>query len=123
MKREDTDFFVVYPHHLAIHDLLMNWSRYVGTGKGGLTGASPMFRGYRSSEVWSQECSLPIDELAGHAMEKEVGKLPEKNRDAIRWHYVFWRIPPGRMCRYLGVGRADLAGLIHDGRSMLKNRA
>jgi hypothetical protein len=83
-----------------------------------------MFHGYRSSEVWAQEGPrTPVDTLDGHAMEKAVSQLPEKHRDAIRWNYVFVWIQPGKVQRALGVTRMGLADLIHDGRSILKNRA
>ena len=82
-----------------------------------------MFRQYRSTEIWAARDSLVTDSLDGHQMEKAVCALPEKHRDAIRWSYVFWRIPPGKMCKHLAVSRQGLALLIHDGRSMLKNRS
>ena len=126
MKRENCDLFVVLPHHLSIHDRLGNWSRYVRVNgrHARLFGRQPMFEAYRSSEVWGNEGSgVPVDQIDGHKIEKAVGQLPEKHRDAIRWHYVYVWIQPGRMQRHLGVTRPGLMDLIHDGRSMLKNRS
>jgi hypothetical protein len=99
----------------------MNWSRYVTVRPG--SACAPMFRHYRSSEVWVSTAKTPVDTLDGHQIEKQVAQLPAKNRDAIRWHYVFWRVHPGKVQRSLAVTRLGLALLIHDGRSMLKNRA
>jgi hypothetical protein len=122
MQRDLPDFHTVHPLHLVIHDRLCNWSRYVAGG-GRTAQVAPMFRAYRSSEVWGQEPNIPIDSLDGHEIEKAVGKLPEKNRDAIRWSYVFSYIPAPKVQRHLGVTRVGLVTLIHDGRAMLKNRS
>jgi hypothetical protein len=49
--------------------------------------------------------------------------LPEKNRWAIQWSYAFPFIRVEKVCRVLAVNRPGLGELVHDGRSMLKNRA
>jgi hypothetical protein len=123
MNRDlETDLHCVRHEHLAIHERLANWARYVRDSRPGQA-VAPMFRGYRSSEVWISDAPrVPIDTLDGHQMEKAVSKLPEKHRDAIRWSYVYVWIHPGKIQRGLGVTRLGLVGLIHDGRSMLKNR-
>jgi len=121
VKRENCDLFVVLPHHMTIHDRLGNWARYVRDSRPG-GAVAPMFRSYRSSEVWAQEVRTPVDALDGHKMEKAVAQLPEKHRDAIRWHYVYVWIQPGKVQRHLAVTRSGLVDLIHDGRSMLTNR-
>lgn len=125
MKREDCDLYAVHRHHQEIHDRCLNWARYVHVnGKFRVWGTQPMFHGYRSSEVWAEEGPrTPVDQLDGHAVEKAVSQLPEKNRDAIRWNYVYVWIQPGKVQRYLAVTRSGLADLIHDGRSMLNNRS
>ena len=125
MKRDAIDFHEIRPHHQAVHDLLLNWSRYVMGGRGGLTQATPMFRNYRSSEVWSgHEPGIPINTLDGSEMERAVHKLPEKHCAAIRWHYVYSLKGCSifRACRVLGVRQDTLNELVHDGRAMLKNR-
>ena len=116
------DFHAVAAEHIAIHERLINWQRYVSSG--GRTGPiAPMFRGYRPY-LWPRESSgVVVDTLDGHEMEKAVGRLPPKHRDAIRWCYVFSYIRAPKVCRLLGVSSEGLAGLIHDGRVMLKNRA
>ena len=123
MKRDATDFHEVRTIHLAIHERLLNWARCVRPSTSGGQ-CAPMFRHYRSSEVWQQPTALvPIDTLDGNKMEKAVGGLPDKHREAVRWHYVNARVPLGKMCRLLAVRPEALAELVHDGRSMLKNRA
>lgn len=121
MKREVFDLHRVIPEHFEIHERLSNWARYV-SDRGGSSPA-PMFRHYRSTEIWQsvRESSI-TDPLDGHKMEKAVCALPEKHKAAIKWHYVDWRIPPHKVCRALAVNRNGLALLVQDGRSMLKNR-
>jgi hypothetical protein len=121
MKRESHDFHTVRPEHFEIHERCLNWARYVRDGSRSGQ-CAPMFRHYRSSEVWCADNKTPVDSLDGHRVEKAVGQLPEKHRDAIRWHYVFFFIAPGRVQRHLAVTRSGLADLIHDGRSILNNR-
>jgi DNA-directed RNA polymerase specialized sigma24 family protein len=123
VKRDDIDLHAVRHEHLAIHERAMNWARYVRDGNRSGHGTAPMFRHYRSSEVWGTDTlRTPIDTLDGHRMEKAVAQLPEKHRDAIRWSYVYVWIQPAKACRGLGVTRSGLADLVHDARSMLKNR-
>lgn len=117
------DFFTVMPAHVEIHERLGNWSRYVRNSRPGQA-VHPMFRAYRSSEVWgSDTIKTPVDTLDGHRVEKIVAQLPDKHRDAIRWHYVYVWINPNKVCRQLGVTKTGLAELIHAGRSMVKNRS
>jgi hypothetical protein len=124
VKREDCDLHTVRPEHIAIHERAMNWARYVKDGRGNW-GIQPMFKHYRPERDngHAVEIRYFVDTLDGHKLEKAVGQLPEKHRDAIRWHYCFSFINPGRVQRELGVTRMGLADLIHDARSMLKNRS
>jgi hypothetical protein len=115
-----TDFFHVEPHHRKIDERLVNWSRWVQVRPASFV--SPMFRGFKSSEVFGgHETVVPIDGMDAQRLEKQVSQLPEKNRDAVRWAYVY-RIQPWRMCRVLGVHPTGLCILINDGRQMLVNR-
>jgi DNA-directed RNA polymerase specialized sigma24 family protein len=124
VKRDDIDLHAVRHEHLAIHERALNWARYVRDGNRSGHGTAPMFRHYRSSEVWGTDTlRTPIDTLDGHRMEKAVAQLPERHRYAIRWHYVFQFVPPQKVCRALAVTRLGLADLVHDGRSILKNRS
>ena len=115
------DFTHVAAHHRQIDERLTNWARWVIPRP--TSWIAPMWRGFKSSEIWATDpsVSIPIDSLDAQAVEKQVSALPEKNRDAIRWAYVF-RGHPSKMCRELGVTRDALADLIYTGRSMLINR-
>jgi DNA-directed RNA polymerase specialized sigma24 family protein len=120
--RDWPDFHTVRPEHLAIHDLLLNWTRVVRVNTA-YAKPTPMFAHYRSSEVWACDTQIPADLLAGWKMEKAVGQLPPKHRDAVRWAYVHRRVPPQKQARMLAVPLLTLGDLVHDARSMLKNRA
>jgi hypothetical protein len=125
MKRDAIDFHSVPWEHRHIHARLENWSRYVSSGRGG-SACAPMFRHYRSTDVWQNiEPAIPVDSLDGSAIEKAVGKLPEKHMVAVRWQYVysFWGVSYWKVCRHLAVRPDTLQRLVHDGRTMLKNRA
>ena len=116
------DFHAIRYEHLAVHDSLLNWARCVrvsaASGK-----PAPMFRHYRASEVWiADEVRIPTDTEAGWKMERAVFSLPERHRGAIRWHYVFPHRPPAKVAHKLAVTQTVLHQLVHDGRSMLKNR-
>jgi DNA-directed RNA polymerase specialized sigma24 family protein len=122
MKRDSIDFFAVHDGHHAIHDQLCNWSRVVRVHVSS-NRPSPMFAAYRSSEVFqAPEAKIPTDMQAGWKMERAVSNLPEKQRAAIRWQYVWPWKPPGMVARRLAVTTTVLQQLVHDGRSMLRNR-
>lgn len=115
------DFFALDPKHWRMDQRLDNWSRWLQPRL--RSQVQPMFRGFRSSEVFAHhEISVPIDSLDAAAMEKQVYALPEQHRDSIRWAYVY-RIKPWKFCRHMGITQDRLCGLIHDGRQMLINRA
>jgi hypothetical protein len=136
MRRDDwVDFFAVADHHLAIHQRLESWARWVRVRPHGWQ-VAPMFRQYRS-HAWQWEAptvqaAINIPEAV--EMEKAVSLLPEKNREAIRWAYYWATIPPivakmndkesgpTGMARRLAVTKEGLMDLIQGGRSMLINR-
>lgn len=124
MKREVIpDFFEVRTEHRQIHDRLCNWARVVRVNAVSIT-PQPMFQHYRSTDVWAEQApSIPADLLDGWKLEKQVGQLPEKHRDAVRWYYVYPHRHQGKVQRLLAVTRTGLNDLIHDGRSMLRNRS
>lgn len=114
------DFFLVESHHRKIDARLVNWARWVKDRPA--SRVHPMWRGFKASEVWAHhEIVVPVDGIDGQAIEKHVGALPERNRDSIRWAYVY-RIHPSRFCRSIGVNPLGLSVLIYDGRQMLINR-
>lgn len=128
MNRDETDFFIVLPQHLDIHDRLRNWARYIAAN-GYKKNCAPMFQHYRSSEVWAETQAFnPVDRIDGHRLEKAIGALPDKHKYAVRWVYVYscggdGRAPvwPKTAQRSLGVNREGLVYLINAARSMLRN--
>ena len=123
MMRDLPDFHVVLPTHIPVHDRLLNWAVVVGSS-GGHSGVAPMFRNYRSTEVWAEvRAKAAPDTLDAIKIEKQVYALPEKNCMALRWSYVYFhRMGLHKACRALAVNQAGLADLINTGRTMLKNR-
>lgn len=122
-KVHAVDFHYVQDGHQAIHARLEDWARWVRVKPSGWH-THPMFKQYRS-HAWQWERPVyqtPINTLEAHEMEKAVAKLPEKNRDAVRWSYVYCNNPI-QMARRLGVSREGLLELVVNGRTMLKNRS
>ena len=115
------DFHQVEAKHSDIHAELENWARWVKPTM--QTWISPMFKQYRS-KAWqwhAPEHKDVIRSLDAMKMEKAVYHLPEKNRAAVRWAYVY-RCTPSVPMRSLGVSNDGLMMLLRDGRQMLKNR-
>lgn len=125
MKREPSvDFFLVDPKHIAIHERLVNWSRWSWSGGGG-TSASPMFRLYRAPDQEDRDdltrTSWPIDSLDAAKLQKGVCALPIPQRHAVNWHYVR-PSNPRREAQRLAVTMEGLALLVRSARVMLINR-
>jgi hypothetical protein len=123
MRRDDfVDFVTVADSHLGIHERLTNWARWVAVRPHGWQ-VAPMFRQYRSHAwQWHERIiQTPVNVPEAVEMEKAVSQLPEKHREAIRWHYVF-NDSPVRIARRLAVTKQGLADLVGSARSMLINR-
>lgn len=123
MRRDDfVDFHLVRDDHLAVHARLEAWARWVRVRPHGWQ-MSPMFRMYQSkARQWHQpEVREAVNIPEAVEVEKIVSLLPEKNRDALRWSYVF---PgnPAAMARRLGVSLNGLRDLVERGRTMVVNR-
>lgn len=122
MQRDAIDFHAVLDAHLGIHERLLNWARWVRVRPHGWQ-VAPMFRQYRSNwRQWHEpilRASINVPEAV--EMERAVSMLPEKHREAIRWHYVFNDSPP-KIARRLAVTKQGLADLVSAARSMLVNR-
>lgn len=122
MRREEhIDYFLVRDDHLPIHARLEAWARWVRVRPQGWQ-VAPMFRQYRSKS-WQWERPEPRESVnipEALAIEKAVSLLPEKNREAIRWAYVFSG-SPAAMARRLAVSKQGLLDLIGQGRTMVKN--
>ena len=117
-----TDFSHIPARHEAIDRRLNDWARWV-TVKPRAWACQPMFRQYRAPRQYEHQATIHIEvnQIEAHDVEKAVASLPLKNRDAIRWFYVFNRNPLG-MARSLAVSTDGLLDLVTDARDMLKNR-
>lgn len=118
------DFHHVDSRHDAINLRLEQWAKWVAVHPK-LWGTQPMFRGYQSKARQWETCPViqePINTLEAAETERAVSGLPDKNRDAIRWSYVFWWIPARIIQRELCVNSNGLCEVIVQSREMLKNR-
>jgi hypothetical protein len=118
MKTRAIDFLEIEDCHQTIHKALENWARWVQVRSP--SWVSPMFlQAQSNARQWHQpEIRETCDILGAMAMEKAVGKLPEAQRAAIRWFYVYQGCPL-RKARKLGVHQLGLKQLVRDGRAML----
>lgn len=124
MKRENIDFHAVLDEHLAIHERLNAWARWVRVRPTGWQ-VAPMFRQYRSNHQWEAPV-IRVEVNIPEALEMEwaVSLLPEKERAAIRWVYVTGDGPVAAAKR-LGLVKQDradvkaLAVLVLSGRTIL----
>ena len=122
MKREQVDFVAVPEHQMPMHIRLDNWGRWChGSGHAQM---SPMFRMYRSTEVFADGLvsgGACVDIPDAALIAKGVVALPEEHRHALSWYYVN-QGSPARACRVIGCGMAHLSRLVIDARQMLANR-
>ncbi len=120
MKRDYVDFHAIPAAQLAMHERLLNWARSCFGGYG--NSASPMFRWYRSTEVWIAPApSIPVDEHDASKIAKGVHALPEKHMRALNWYYVSTGSPL-KARKAIGCTFDGLAAFVIDGRQMLINR-
>lgn len=114
------DYSRVPERQAEIHERLEAWARWVRFRPQEWAG-QPMFGMYRSKPQWEMpSIPLPLNILEAVDTEKQVSKLPDKHRKAIRWCY-YWRTNPLQAARTIGVSRERLAELVNDARDMLKN--
>ena len=119
--RQTIDYGYVPERQREIHERLEAWARWVTPNRAWST--HPMWRACRSGwRQWHEpEIHVPINTLEAHETEKAVAALPDKHREAVRWHYVR-RDNPMRAAQSLAVTKQGLADLVIDGRTMLVNR-
>lgn len=121
MRREPIDLHAVPDYQQDIHIRLLNWANWVRVRPHYET--SPMFRalGARSnSRQWHAPGARPtVDMLDAMAIEKTMRHLPERNRVALQWHYLYAFLLPHKVCRLLAVSRDGLNLLVCNGRSMV----
>lgn len=120
-QRSYVDFNYVEPKHAEIDQRLVNWARWFADRDGRFQ--SPMFRMYRSTDVWRHQQGevKPVDGADAARLQIAVTKLPEVHRLALSWAYIR-RDNPRRAAAELGHTLEGLAHLIRDGRQMLVNR-
>jgi hypothetical protein len=106
----------------AMHMRLVNWARYVRDHPN-MWPVQPMFRHVKTSRQWdiSPHIKIEVDQIDGLRVEKIIRTLPDKNRDALRWYYVYSSITVLKMRKYLGLTNEGLNKAVCDGRTMLKN--
>lgn len=116
------DFCYVPPNQESMHARMNNWARWVRVRPHGWQ-THPMWRGSVTPRSWDIDPHIrtALDTLDALLIERTVSKLPEKHRDALRWHYVR-RVDPAGMARTLAVSRAGLLELVISGRTMTQNR-
>jgi DNA-directed RNA polymerase specialized sigma24 family protein len=120
MKHIDFDYVPEYQK--VIDSRLRNWQRWVSVRPGGWK-VHPMFRQAQSnSRQWHQpEIKDEIDILDAQLVEKYVSELPNKQRTAIRWFYVF-RNSPVKTAKTLAVNKYELQQLVIEARDGLANK-
>lgn len=119
----ECDYHYVAPDHDEIHAKLENWARWVSVRPQPWK-SQPMFANYRS-HAWQwhvPEIVIPVNALEAHEVEQAISYLPEKQRTAIRWAYVFRKLHPNAVQRALSVSQHGLSELIQSGRDMLQKR-
>ena len=119
--KEHIDFHAVEPEHSEMHKRLENWAAWVKVR--GMHWMAPIWKlGKSNGRQWDTPEGRPaVDTLDGMLIEKQVSALPEKQRAAIRWAYVY-RHSPAKEARALAVSMEGLQALCRSGRVMLVNR-
>lgn len=122
MMRQYVDFAHIPVHQIDMHVRLEGWAQWVRPNKP-VWKMQPMWRYFRSG--WRQwyvpDLHVPISTLEASETEKAISQLPENERNALRWYYVY-RTHPARMARELGATQMALAEYVIRGRTMLINR-
>jgi hypothetical protein len=112
------------PHHQKdMHDRLCNWAMWAKPGGSGKI--HPMWAQSKSN-AWQwhpREYRPSCNTLEAHDMEKQITKLPEKNRNALIWFYIYANVSATKARKWLGLTSDALAGTVIDARQMLMNRA
>lgn len=122
MKR-DCDFSRIDAKHDAINLRLEEWARWVRYHPQAWK-TPAIWNNYRSHAwQWERpEIRIPASSLQAMEVERAVSIIPEKNRTALRWAYVWPFVPVNAVRRELAVTRDGLYELIDHGRSMVSNR-
>lgn len=117
MKRDYVDFSYIPQEQLPMHWRLVNWERTLRGSAG--TGVAPMFRQYRSSEVYSDGGGkLPLDHQDADIIGRAVVALPTCNLLAINWWYVKPNAP-SKAAAGMQCSLSELAQHVINGRALL----
>ncbi len=121
MRPKTVDFHAIPDSQSAVHERLVNWSRWCFSGQ--VQDCAPMFSGYRSTEVWAApEASSPVDKLDAQRIEKLVCALPYNHKYAIRWWYIA-PIGPAKTAHLLGLTLEGLAMTVIQARDRVLTHA
>jgi hypothetical protein len=128
VKREFVAFdeTTVPAHQRNMHSRLIDWASWCRSRTG--QNVASGFGLHQSSNTFEQReygaaTIAPLDKIASAQLAKEVAALPEKERQAIHWYYVYQRSPkPIDKARMLAVSLAGLRELLDRGRQILINR-
>jgi DNA-directed RNA polymerase specialized sigma24 family protein len=122
MRRDEhVDFHLVSDSHFAVHVRLEAWARWIRVRPIGWQTA-PMFRQAKSNSFQWHAPQPRVEHNVPEVLEVEraVSLLPEKEREAVRWCYVFPG-SPSPVARRLGVRPAGLMELVNRARTMVRN--
>lgn len=82
-----------------------------------------MFRLYKAPPQWEpRELKVESNPIECMEIERIVAQLPDRNRHALRWFYVYPYISDSRIRREVAETRQGLYQLLADSRDMVKNR-
>lgn len=129
MKRDSIEWHEVPAHQIHMHDRLLNWARWCGTGVHEASEESPTWRLYRSTDANQGDgqryglraTAVAVDARDAMVVGKAVSFLPEPHRLALHWYYIR-PVSPRRACQAIGTTAAGLLRYVLDGRHMLINR-
>ena len=109
--------------HEAIDLRLREWASWVRVHPQ-IWARQPMFRMYKAPKQFETDLYVPIDinTLAAHEVEKAVSFLPDRQRTALRWYYVWPGLHINVVRRELVVTEEALEALVSTGRDILINR-
>lgn len=121
-RKQSVDINHVPHHQREMHSRLLNWAMWVKPGQS--ASICPMFKTtFKSNSFqWhAPEYRPTCDVIDAQYMEKQVCKLPKKERDALVWWYVY-KTGALKARKFFGETLEGLNGLVVNGRQMLINR-
>lgn len=118
--KEKIDIGRVPAHQHFMHERLVNWAMWAKPGQS--VSICPMFKQAKSNSFqWHPPEYRPTcDTLDAQYMEKAICKLPDDNRKALVWWYIY-RTGELAFRKKLGVTLERLDILVINGRQHLMN--